>query len=279
MTIPKPFNPYFLVRTERVKEKEAKTKIGSLYVSEVESLMQYTLAHAEIVDISEKAAQYFPEAKIGHQLLMHHFVLDVSEHEAKEEHLVHQDEIHNYYVVSSREHNGKGTECYGVWDGEKIIPNKDFVFLQVEKTPVNDLPAEEMINQALEKTTTGLFLFKEWKESRDDKEAKQASLKKEVEELTKSGTNKQHIQQAIRGKEAELELLSKDINRQMYKPYTVAYANKELSEWFGTDILEGDRLAVLNFAAQTTIKFMGQEYIVCQAKYIACLYDKRKAAA
>src|SRR5688572_8388468 len=129
MSIPKPFNPYFLVRTERIKEKEAKTKIGSLYVSEGEALMQFNLSSAEIVDISEKAAAYFPEAKIGHQLLMHHFVLDVNEFAAREDHLVHQDDTYNYYVVTAYEHNGKGSECYGVWDGEKIIPNREYVFL------------------------------------------------------------------------------------------------------------------------------------------------------
>lgn len=279
MSIPKPFNPYFLVRTERIKEKESKTKIGSLYVSEVEALMQYNLPSAEIVDISEKAAKYFPEAQIGHQLLMHHFVLDVSEHEAREDHLIHQDEIHNYYVVTAYEHNGKGAECYGVWDGEKIIPNREFVFLEPEKAIRNDLSATEMINQALRKTKVGLFLFKEWKESREDKEAKQASLKLEVESLSKSGTNKPHIQQAIREKEMEMNNLSTDMNSRMYKSYSVAFANKELSEWFNREVTTGDELAILNIAAQTKIKFMGKEYIVCQTKYIACLYDKAMVAA
>lgn len=279
MPLPKPFNPYFLVRTERTKEKEAKTKIGSLYVSEVESLMQYNLASAEIVDISEKAAAYFPEAKIGHQLLMHHFVLDVNEHEAREDHLIHQDETHNYYVVTAYEHNGKGTECYGVWDGEKIIPNKEFVFLDSEKAPNNDLPPEESINAALEKTSTGLFLFKEWQQSREDKEQKQASLKKEVESLSKSGTHKAHVQQAIREKEMEMGAIASDINRQKYQSYFVAFANKELSEWFDRSIIAGDRLAILNIAAQSKLKFMGQEYIVCKTKYIACIYEKQKAAA
>lgn len=279
MSIPKPFNPYFLVRTERIKEKESKTKIGSLYVSEVEALMQYNLASAEIVDISERAAQYFPEAKIGHQLLMHHFVIDVNEDAAREDHLVHQDEIHNYYVVTAYEHNGKGTECYGVWDGEKIIPNKDFVFLEDDKVSINDLPPEEAINAALEQTETGLFLFKEWRQSREDKEQKQANLKKEVESLSKSGVHKSHVQQAIREKEMEMGAIGSDINKQKYLSYSVCYANKQLSEWFNQPISAGDTLAILNIAAQSKLKFMGKEYIVCKTKYIACLYDKQRAAA
>jgi hypothetical protein len=278
MSLPKPFNPYFLVRTERVKEKEAKTKIGSLYVSEVEALMQYNLSSAEIVDISEKAAKYFPEAKIGNQLLIHHFVTDVDEHAAKEEHLVHQDEIHNYYVVAAYEHNGKGVECYGIWDGERIIPNKDFVFLEDEKTVKNDLPPEEAINQALQKSETGLFLFKQWKESREDKEQKQARLKKEVESLSKSGTHKQHIQQAIREKEREMEAIGGDINKQKYQFYNVAFANPELSDWFNRPISCGDTLAILNIAAQSKLKFMGKEYIVCKSKYIAAYIEEAIAA-
>lgn len=274
MSIPKPFNPYFLVRTERVKEKEAKTKIGSLYVSEVEALMQYNLSSAEIVGISERAAKYFPEAKAGHQLLMHHFVIDVDEHASKEEHLVYQDDIHNYYVVAAYEHNGKGTECYGIWDGERIIPNKDFVFLEDEKTAKNDLPPEEAINQALEKSETGLFLFKQWKEGREDKEQKQARLKKEVESLSKSGTHKPHIQQAIREKEMEMEAIGADINKQKYQFYNVAFANPELSEWFNRPVSAGDILAILNIAAQSKLKFMNKEYIVCKSKYIAAFIDE-----
>ena len=278
MSIPKPFNPYFLVRTERIKEKEAKSKIGSLYVSEGEALMQFNLSSAEIVDISEKAAAYFPEAKIGHQLLMHHFVIDVNEFAAREDHLVHQDDTHNYYVVTAYEHNGKGSECYGVWDGEKIIPNREYVFLQTDTLSASNLPPEEAINAALKQSETGLFLFKEWRENREQKEAKQAALKKEVESLSKSGTKKSHIQQAIHEKEREMAAIGNDINKQKYQSYSVAFANNELSEWFNRDISAGDTLAILNIATQSKITFNGIEYIVCKTKYIACLYDNKVAA-
>jgi hypothetical protein len=278
MPLPKPFNPYFLVRTERIKEKESKTKIGSLYVSEVEALMQYNLASAEIVDISEKAAKYFPEAKVGHQLLMHHFVIDVNEAASREDHLVHQDDIYNYYVVTAYEHHGKGVECYGVWDGEKIIPNRDFIFLEDDKVKLEKFAPEEAINAALEKSETGLFLFKQWNESRDDKEQKQARLKKEVESLSKSGVNKPHIQQAIREKEREMEAIGSEINKQKYQYYIVAFANSELSEWFDRPVSAGDTLAILNIAAQTKFKFMGKEYIVCKTNYIACLLEEQLAA-
>lgn len=278
MSLPKPFNPYFLVRTDRIKEKESKTKIGSLYVSEVEALMQYNLSSAEIVDIGEKAAQYFPEAKIGHQLLMHHFVIDVNEDAAREDHLVHQDDIYNYYVVTAYEHHGKGVECYGVWDGEKIIPNKDFVFLEDEKAAVNDLPPEEAINQALEKSETGLFLFKQWKDSREDKEQKQARLKKEVESLSKSGVKKQHVQEAIKEKEKEMEAIGNDINKQKYQYYSIAFANPELSQWFGRPVTSGDTLAILNIAAQSKLKFMDKQYIVCKSKFIAAFIEESIAA-
>lgn len=279
MPLPKPYNPYFLVRTERIKEKESKTKIGSLYVSEVEALMQYNLSSAEIIDISPKAATYFPEAKIGHQLLMHHFVLDVNEAAAREDHLVHQDDVYNYYVVTAFEHNGKGAECYGIWDGEKIIPNKDFVFLENDTALTDQLPPEEAIDAAIKKTESGLFIFKEWRESREDKEQKQADLKKEVESLSKSGVHKPHIQQAIKEKEKAMEAIGNEINRQKYQSYTVAFANKQLSEWFNKPIVAGDILAILNIAAQTRFKFMNKEYIVCKTNYIACLFDKQQLAA
>ena len=241
--------------------------------------MQYNLSSAEIVDISEKAAKHFPEAKVGHQLLMHHFVLDVNESSAREDHLVYQDDVHNYYVVTAYEHNGKGNECYGIWDGENIIPNKDFIFLESEKLPNSDLPPDEAINNALQKTETGLFLFKTWNETREDKEAKQAEIKRQVQELSKSGNDKPHIQQAIREKELEMENISRDINSKRYSYYTVAFANKEISEWFDRKVSAGDTLAILNIATQTTIKFMGKEYIVCKTKFIAALVNEQQIAA
>lgn len=277
-SIPRPHSPYFLVRVSKQKEKESKQKVGSIIIPDNLTFMQFNTQVGEVVGIGEAAGKYFPEAEVGHWLLMHHFVQGMDANDARTNHLIHEDEDYNYYVVTVYACNGKDAEGYGVWDGEKIIPNKDYVFLFPEKPPVNDLPPDEAINQALKKSESGLFLFSKWRETREDKEAKQAELKKQVEELSKSGTNKIHIQQAIAGKQLEMDAISKDINVQTYAPYAVAFANPQLSEWFGRPITSGEVLGLLNIACGTGLTVNGVDYIVAKTKFIAYLYDKNQAA-
>ncbi len=271
---PRPHTPFFLVRVSKQKEKESKSKIGSFILPETLTFMANNTQCGEIVDIGEGAAKYFPEAKVGHILMFHHFVQMNDENEARAEHLIHDDEEFNYYVVTAYGYNGKDCEAYGVWDGEKIIPNKDYVFLETEKPVNHDLPLDEAVNQNLKKSETGLFLFEQWKESREDKEEKQAELKRQVEELSKSGNHKLKTKQAILTKEWEMQAISNEINKQSYEPHTIAFANPELSEWFGRPTGAGDVLGMFNMAVGTTIKFEGVEYIVAKAKFIAYLYDK-----
>lgn len=277
-SLPRPHSPYFLVKVSKEKERTNKEKIGSIIIPQTLTFMAYNTQCGEIVGIGEGAAKYFPEAQVGHWLLMHHFVQGENVEDAKEDHLIFDDEQHNYYVVSAYEYAGKGSETYGVWDGEKIIPSKEYVFLEPEKAPVNDLPPDEAINQALQKTESGLFIFKEWKQSREDVEAKQKELKAEVENLAKSGTHKSHIQQGMKEKEMEMDKISKKMNMQKYLPYTVAFANDELPQWFDRPIEAGSVLGMLNMACGTVMTFNDKDYIIAKTKFIAYLFDQKKAA-
>jgi len=276
--LPRPHSPYFLIRVSKQDEIDKRTKIGSILIADTQTFMQYNTQCGEIVDTGKDAAKYFPEAKIGDTLLIHHFVQANDKNDAKENHLIHEDEKFNYYVVTAFEYGGKTNETYGVWDGEKIIPNKDYVFLKTEKNAIPGLPPDEAVNQALKKTETGLFVFNEWKESRESKEERQSELKRQAEELSKSGNNKLHIKQAIQIKEWEMEELSRDINKQTYLPYTVAYAHPQLSEWFDMEIKEGEVLGMFNMACGTIVNFMGTDFIVAKSKFIAYLYNKNKVA-
>lgn len=283
--IPRPHSPYFLVRVSIKKEQESKSKVGSIYIPQTLTFMEWNTQQGEIVAIGEEAGKYFPEAKVGHILLMHHFVQGMSPDDAREKHLVHFDEEFHYYVVTAYAFNGKDCETYGVWDGEKIIPNKDYVFLNINKADprnwsYNDLPHidDEEVNKALQKTEHGILVFNEWKESREQKEARQAEIKKETEELSKSGNHKLKTKQAILKKEWELEAISRDINKQAYEPHTIAFANSELAEWFDRPVSAGDILGMLNMSVHTKIKFNEQEFIVAKTKFIGFLYDKNVAA-
>lgn len=242
-----PHAPYFIIKIPR-KRKE---KIGTFFIPEVERYMGHNYQHGEIVGIGEGAAKHFPEAKVGHTLLVHHLVENMNEEEAREDHLVDQDDDYNYYVVTAYEYAGKNIEAYGVWDGEKIIPNKDYIFL----VPNND-PSE------LKQSDSGLFIFNNWKETREDLERKQAQIKDQSENLAKSNPQKEHIAKGIAEMEREMSNISVKINKREYLPFKIAAYNPELSE----QAIE--TAYVYNIAAHTEISFMGKTYIVAMSKHI-----------
>lgn len=265
----RPMPPYILIRIARKEQEQKKCKIGSIIIPETQRFLMYNMQAGEILAIGNKAAEYFPEMKVGHTLLCHHFVEAEDDTSAREDHLIHQDDEYNYYVVTCFEFYRKGNETYGIWDGEKIIPNKGYIFLE---PPAKDDPQspDEYINSALSKTQSGLLVFSNWTESRESKTEKMQRLKKEVESLSKSGISQAHIKRGIEEKEAELAQMSLDVNSKRYEPYTIAAFNPELKEHLhpDADIAVGKIIYVLNIAAQTEIDFNGRKYIVAKTNYI-----------
>lgn len=260
---------YVFIRIARKKQEQKKGKIGSIIIPETQRFFMYNMQVGEILAIGKAAAKSFPEMKVGHTLLCHHFVESEDDSSAREDHLVHQDDDYNYYVVTCFEFYRKGNETYGVWDGEKIIPNKEYIFLE---PPLKDDPKspDEYINSALSKTQSGLLVFSNWTESRETKTEKMQRLKKEIESLSKSGISQPHIKRGIEEKEAELTRMSLDVNSKKYEAYTIAAFNPELKEHFHPDanIAVGEIIYVLNIAAQTEIDFNGKKYIVAKTNYI-----------
>lgn len=265
-----PAKPYFLIRIARQSQNQKKEKVGKIIIPETLRFMQYNLQCGEVVAIGEKANEYFPEVKIGYTLLVHHFVEGEGEQDAREDHLVDQDENFNYYVVSAYAFHRKNVETYAVWDGEKIIPNKDYIFLEPE-TVVDPKSPDEYIESAIKKTETGLFVFNKWRENRETKTEKIKSLRQEIDSLSKSGVNKPHVITAIRNKEAEIELLSTQINKRLYKPCKIAAFNPELSSLFGHQIELNDEIWMLDSAIETIIEFNGRKYIAAKTQYIGCI--------
>lgn len=259
---------YFIIRISREKEIQQKQRIGSIIIPDTQVFMMYNVQAGEIVGIGKKAADYFPEAKVGDTLLCHHFVQGLNERDAREDHLIHQDETYNYYVVTCFDFHSKSNETYGIWDGEKIIPNKDYIFLEV---PTKDDPKspDEYINSAIRQTSGGILTFANWTESRETKAEKMQRLKSEIQELSKSGAQKPHIAQGIKVKEMELERLSLDLNNKSYQQYTVAAFNPDLTNSF-PKLEVGGSIYALNIAAQTEIDFMNKKYIVTKINYIGC---------
>lgn len=265
---PSPMPSYVLIKISRKQQDEKKNKIGSILIPETQRFLMYNMQGGEIVSIGSKAKEHFPELEIGHTLLCHHFVEQEGELSAREDHLIHQDETYNYYVVTCFDFHRKSNETYGIWDGEKIIPNKDYIILEVPSKDAPNTP-DEYINSAIKQTQGGILTFTNWTESRETKADKMQRLKREIEELSKSGAQKPHIAQGIKVKEAELEHLSLSINNKSYQQYTVAAFNPELKDSL-PEIEVGSLVYVLNIAAQTEIDFQNKKYIVTKVNYIGC---------
>ena len=267
----RPMPAYVFIKISRKEQEKKKQKIGSILIPETHTFMMYNLQAGEIVSIGQDAHAHFPEMKAAQTILVHHFVQGADDNEAREDHLIGQDEDYNYYAVTVFDFHRKGNETYGIWDGEKIIPNKNYIFLE---PPIRDAPntPDEYINSAIKKTPGGLFAFSNWTESRESKAEKMQRLKGEIEQLSKSGISNPQIKRGIQEKEAELGQMSLDVNCKQYVPFTIAAFNPELKEHFheSADINIGSKIWMLNIAAQTEIEFNGRTYIVAKTNYIGC---------
>lgn len=269
----RPASNYFLIKILRKEQAEKKGKIGSIIIPETCTFMEYNIQYGEVIGIGAKAHKHFPEVKTGHLLICHHFVCGESDDDARTDHLVHQDEDYNYYVVSCFDVPGKGNETYGVWDGEKIIPNKDYIFLEPDlpKADMTGFDDDETLSKITHVTAGGLIVFNEWKESREKKVEKMQALKNEVQHLSKSDPNKAHIRTGILQKEEELQKMSLDINEKRYAPYTIAAFNPELQDHFGKPLSIGQTIYCLNIACETHVEFMDKKYRVVKTNYIGVL--------
>lgn len=258
-----PGKAYFLVKINKQEQQQRIEKTGRFY-NPTEVFMKRNMQSGEIVSIGEKAHEKFQDAKVGHTLIFHHFV--EGDKESRKDALVFEDEFFNYYVISSYAQNGKAAEAYAVWDGTKIIPHPEYLLLEKE-VALADIPHDEFINQAMEESKGGLLLFKEYKITRENNTDKLARLKQEVFSLSKTAMSDQ-VKIGIEEKEKEMAAITAEMNKVTYTPFTIAYANNILSEWFDRPVGSHDKIWCRKDACQTEIEFMGKEYLLCENKYI-----------
>lgn len=263
---------YIIIRISKAEQRERREKMGSLFVAPVFTFMTRELQCGEIVSVGEVCAREFPACKVGSMAIVHHFVTG-KEMEASSDHskyLIDSDETYKYYSVTASEFNGRQVETYGIWDGEKIIPHPDYIFLQVEK---KETSGEDFTTEATKKVGS-LFVFEQWKESRELREQRLKNLQDQVQELTKGGMTPK-VKQAIENKEAEMTSISKKLNKKAYTPYIVEAINDEL----GFGVGPGDEIYMFNQACQTTITFRGKDYIVAKSSYAGAISQKPSLSA
>jgi hypothetical protein len=262
---------YFIVKIPIVDQRDRKEKIGSIYIAPSYVFMTRNMQSGIIVSIGSRVKEAFPEAKEGDLLIFHHFIED-------DESLIASDAEFNYYAVpgvdikitqDGAEKTKTPNRVYGIWDGERIIPHKEYVFLKKEEPANERLPLNEFINESIESSKGGLLVFKEWRTTTAEKVEKMERLKKDVGTLSHGGAHNAHIAGLIREKEAEMQSISATLNQKRYLPYLVAYANPLVSQWCDTTIGDNDILYMFNLGCQTEVEFNKTNFIVAKSEYIA----------
>lgn len=260
----RPHKAYFLVKINKEQQKKRLEQTDSgIFLAMNYVFMTRCMQNAEIVDIGEFAHKAFPEAKIGDTLIIHHFI---EGDEDGSEYLVDTDKIFNYYVCSGYCLPGERVLAYGIWDGEKLISHPGYIFLESEPV-VPPKSLDEIINSKTEVSSSGLLLFTDWKETREDKEAKMKILQDEVAVHQKHQQNKGEVYE----RQKELRRLSKELNTWYETGYVVAGCNPAPVDGNGVPVKVGDTVYVESMVAQTKIEFMGKEYRVAPSDDISAL--------
>lgn len=249
--------PYFVIKVEKQIQKDTREKDGYFYTHSDHVFMQREVQHGEIVSIGKEAQELFPEAKVGHELIFHHFLSGREmEDTGENKNLLFTDDIYKYYSVTVRSHKGERNLTYGIWDGEKIIPNKDFIFLEIEdKEP------------EVSKTNTGILELQNFSESKDEISKKMKFEKDTINELTKTAVTPD-LKVEIENREKQMNRMSKQTNKKQYLLYRVAYASNYIKEKF---IKPFTHAAMLSIACNTRINFGGKEFIISDCKYLSCV--------
>lgn len=253
---------YFIIKIEIEKQKQRKEKIGSLFVHASHTFMQRNVQSGQIVSIGEIAAKQFPQAKIGDELIVHHFC-------ENEDHLVFSDEIYNYYIITASNYNGKRNETYGAFSNGNIIPHPEFVFIEPE-IKEKEIAANRVID-CRTKQVGSLILFENWEEKRESKEEKAKILMDEIKNSSKGKSLRDDVKIALEDKQSEAGKLTSSLNKKQYLPYEISAYNPILQRSYNKDLKTVSKILALDQAAMTTLEFNSKEYIIVESKYCVAI--------
>jgi hypothetical protein len=275
--------PFFLVRIPKKEQRERLEKIGILYYPPEHVYMKRGMQCGEILGIGSAAHEFFPEAKIGDILITSHWIEGKVSGNKQKYFEIGEDKDWFYYCVTAFCFNGDRNNTFGVYDGEKIITSKDYVFFEIDRTPTSDFPpfmlnmpgfGKIVTNIAFEQADGDLVVPKYRKKTRTEMIEKMAENKKEIMKLARWPIHldkkiNEKVTPMIKRLEAENDALSKQINKRQYEAHILYAFNDELLKTVNPNLRKGDRAYVLNIAAYMQIEFMGVEYIVSESKYVS----------
>lgn len=271
--------PFFLVRIPKKEQRERLEKIGLLYYPPEHVYMKRGMQCGEIIGIGIAAHEFFPEAKIGDILICHHMIEGKVNGFRDKFFMVHSDDDWNYYCVTAFCYNGDRNNTFGVYDGENIIPSPDYVFLEIDETPVSDLPelileqqgmAKIITNIPMEYAEAGLVVPKARKKTRRELIEKMDRNKAEIQKWSRwIPITPEKVTPLIHRLEAENTNISKEINKRQYEAHILHSFNDRLKKTVHPLLRKGDKVFVLNIATYMQVEFMGKEYIISESKYVS----------
>lgn len=275
---------FILIKIPKQAQRERLEKIGSLFYPPEHVFMKRGMQCGEIVQIGSAASKYFPEARVGHILIFHHIVEGKETLSKQKFFFIDQDENWNYYLVTGMEHNGDRNMTFGVWDGEGIIPNKDYIFLKIPHKEESDMPDFDLASPGLPRLVTnmafrqaghGIVVPKAKKENRGELSAKMEKNLVEIKKLSRwlqFPDMLQKVTPMIKILESENEKISKAINTTVIETHTVAFCNSELNSSPGSTVY------ILNIACYMEVEFMKKDYIIAESKYINAIPNKERVS-
>lgn len=271
---------FIFVRVPKEEQRERLEKIGILYYPPAYAFMKRGMQCGEILAIGEDAKNHFPEARKGDTLLFHHFIEHKETKSKNKFFQIDEDKDYNYYAVTAMSHNGDRGLAYGLWDGEALVPNKEYIFLFPEPKPESDMEDFEFnmggslfkTNIAMKEAGAGIVVPKERKMSREEMTEKMKENMARVKKIAPFMRFRRDVVDEILKLESENTKLSKLINKTCYEPFEIAGVNEFYQRFvydsFGCLIGANDIIYLLNIASHMKIEFLGTEFIVAETKYI-----------
>lgn len=244
---------FIIVKVEKEVQVDSREKDGYFYTHSDHVFMQRERQYGEIISLGKEAQDIFPEAKVGHTLIFHHFVSgkDVEDKGNNRNHL-YTDERFNYYAVTIKSYYGDRNMSYGIWDGEKIMPHPEYIFLQPQVLE----PEQEIASNGL------TVIHKE--DTREEIGKKMKEIKSEIGELTKTHVSAD-LTTEIQNKEREMNKLSKITNKKELALYPVSYVSDKVKSFFTMPFTFA---GMVNVACNTSILFNDTNFIVAPIKYL-----------
>lgn len=210
------------------------------------------------------------DCKIGHTLIFHHTVEDNS-NTANKQFWVFEDETYNYYAIDW--HNIRG-----FYDGVKIVPHPNFVFLKNIPAFESDGEVDPITGNKLQKSESGLYLIADYENSASTIAQKSEAIKEHIESLAKTKNRTPDMQIVMEDLEKQRIDMNRKAQKNVFLPYRLAYANKKLERDFGCKLKENDVLFAFNKACLYVSNFQLHDYsyIIALSDHVACLVNNNE---